>query len=61
MWGIKECITYIRVYSCIVVAIELLDAKKIRKMSKQSATLFDSYFFKFVIYTITRCVVMLCA
>lgn len=29
-----------------MVAIELLDAKKIRKMSKQSAALFDSYFFK---------------
>ena len=36
--------------SCAVVAVEMLDAKKIRKMSQQSATLFDSYFFKFVMF-----------
>ena len=34
--------------SCTVVAVEMLDAKKIQKMSKHSATLFDSYFFKSV-------------
>ena len=38
----------------IVVAVEMLDAAKIRRMSKQSATLFDSYFFKYLMFMI-RC------